>query len=923
MMALHMRRVVGVVVLALCVALFVLATRECRSDQASDAPSAGAHIGSNRSIAKAKLTPGSIAGRVLDQRGGAIASAFVCTDDTALPCARTDANGAFVLAALPPAAYSVSATARTFRPALVELRLGPTEQKTIELRLRGGGVETTGIVTDVNGGPIAGARVWSKDAYGETADDGTFSLWTKPGFIAVIAAAEGYANGSAEAFAPGRVELRLLPEGSIAGIVVDARTREPVADAEVELDRDGAPTRSDQTGAFHATKLVPGRYSLTARSPHGYGQTAASVLVGLGAQTSGIVIEMHPAVQVTGKVLVSSTKQPCPDASVELSNAAKVRSVTLYPDLVANGVLPGDYDVIVRCAGYRPRTYPSLQVADRDVTATWEVDPVSTGSIEGTVRTTAGEPIEELMIVAYTPRYVHAGSAFTDTDGHYKITGLAEGSYALQVGVRNFMEMPEHIDQFSVTAGSTLRRDYTVPDIGRIEGRIVGKDAKPLARANARAERNENEELAEANTTADENGVFVFDRLPPGTYVLTAMSALGVKKARATVSVRAKQTTAVTLTIDERTGSISGTVMDAAGKPVADAFVAVVHESTPARYRLDSLNYRDRSPVVTNSDGSFVIPNLPEGTYTVGASRRGSGETTTLDNVALGSSIKLQLERGGSIRGTVHSWNSTLDELSIDVRERQRGFVRREQLFRTGGAFTLLDLPAGHYTITAGAEGKEAVVEIDLAEGEQKANVSIELAAFVTITGRTVNNLTGAPVAEVAVSAMPVMGFGSRFSMIGDPSGGWKSDAAGRFTLRGVPVGRLVFMCSPRVGPFEDTNVERVVSGAGTIDVGDLPVIVMRTPNDEPRGYLGITFSTNEDDRVASTWQLEVRDLDAAGPAAKAGMRIGDVITSIDGLEMRGWAARNAFAVLGAPPGTKFRFVLARGVTIDVVSAPR
>jgi hypothetical protein len=415
MMVLYMRRVVGVVVLALCV---VLATRECRSDQAGDAPSVRARLGSDRAIAKAKLTPGSIAGRVIDRRGGAIANAFVCTHDRELPCARTDANGAFKLAPLPPDAYAVSATARTFRPELVELKLGPNEQKTIELRLRGGGVEITGTVIDVNGGPIAGARVRAKDAFTETADDGTFSVWTKPGLAAVSAEADGYTRSEyVMAFAPSRVELRLIPEGSIAGIVVDARTREPIADVVVDSDSEAPLARTDETGAFRVIKLVPGRYSLTAKSAHGYGQTAASVLVGLGAQTSGVVIEMHPAVQVAGKVLVSSTKQPCPEASVELSNAAKVRSVRLGPGLVAHGVLPGDYDVIVRCEGYRSRTYPSLHVADRDVTATWEVDVAETASIEGTVRSTEGEPIEDLMLVAASTGRSYR-SAFTDADGH-------------------------------------------------------------------------------------------------------------------------------------------------------------------------------------------------------------------------------------------------------------------------------------------------------------------------------------------------------------------------------------------------------------------------------------------------------------------------------------------------------------------------
>ena len=246
----------------------------------------------------------SIAGTVTDERGTAIAHARVCVDATSpdLPaddvrdptCVATDDRGGYAFDGLLAARYEVTAMARTYRPAVYHpaFALAAGQHKTgIDLVLRAGGVEITGTVSDVGGGPIARAHVRATlgRAWGvavETDDQGTFSLWTDPGDTTVQGNADGYSPDTEPVRAPGTVALFLTPESSLSGTVVDAATREPVAGARVELEP-GLDDLSDAQGHFRIGRLSPGRYLATARTAHGYGQADGSTLVGLGHQVEG------------------------------------------------------------------------------------------------------------------------------------------------------------------------------------------------------------------------------------------------------------------------------------------------------------------------------------------------------------------------------------------------------------------------------------------------------------------------------------------------------------------------------------------------------------------------------------------------------------------------------------------------------------
>src|SRR5262249_33605992 len=149
----------------------------------------------------------SISGVVTDENRAPVPSAIVCADassDTLQAelireprCTHTDSRGAYQLRDLYAAQYAVAAVISPYRPEHAKpFLLADGEPKSgVNLQLKLRGVEVTGVVLDITGGPIARALVrQSTDPAVETDAQGRFSLWTRPGGIELSASADGYAE---------------------------------------------------------------------------------------------------------------------------------------------------------------------------------------------------------------------------------------------------------------------------------------------------------------------------------------------------------------------------------------------------------------------------------------------------------------------------------------------------------------------------------------------------------------------------------------------------------------------------------------------------------------------------------------------------------------------------------------------------------
>jgi len=97
------------------------------------------------------------------------------------------------------------------------------------------------------------------------------------------------------------------------------------------------------------------------------------------------------------------------------------------------------------------------------------------GTISGTVTNDAGAPIGGIFVSAQTQGFSSYGSAFTDADGHYTVSGLASGDYAVDFFDVNSLFLTEYYnnqpdwsraDNIAVTAPDAVTGINAVLSVG-------------------------------------------------------------------------------------------------------------------------------------------------------------------------------------------------------------------------------------------------------------------------------------------------------------------------------------------------------------------------------------------------------------------------------------------------------------------------
>lgn len=977
----------GLVVVGLVVAVVALVRRRDHASAGGGAATATSRPGSGggeRGAPGAKLdprtqAPATIVGVVRVDGGGPLPGALVCATravdddddgDEEPRCATTDAAGAYRLTPLVPGRHTVAASARGHQPRrwrgpppdeddTVTLTAGQRRQH-VDLALTPGGAEVRGVVADVGGGPIADALVTVStgasldDAAIPTRTDveGRFAVWTAQGAVVVAAEAEGYAPGELEASAPVRtLELVLTPESVLAGIVVEAGTGKPVADASVEAGLErvdmGRRSTSDtvRTGAdgrFRLTRLAPGRYKPVATAVHGYGEAAASVLLGLGQRTEELVIELHPAYAVRGRVESErgGTRTPCAEGQVSLSlegshDTAGSDGTDAEGRVVIGGLLPGRYVVHAHCTGHvTPGDDEALVIGDRDVDGqVWRV--TEGGTLRGVVRTSGGAPVVGLDLLARSLAGALDGALRTGRtreDGSYEITGLAAGRHLVDsFGDRRALPTPA--PEATITTGRVTTLDLVLPAAGTIDGVVVEANGRPLVGATVSL-RDDGRWSSDDDARTDEDGRFVMAGVTAGPHRVVTVDGWGTPvpaardAASADVTVADGATTHVRLVVAAREGVITGSVRDERGQAVGDAWIVVRREGEgpgDEDYAVEATRWSwgaVERPVVTDPTGVFTVRGLARGSYTLRAFRKGGGEATRT-HVAVGSAVTLTIAATASVSGTVVRTDGVAIEL-VNVSARDRtGYERSERFFRTGGAFTLRDLPAGTFSLVAEHAGARGSAEVTLAAGQQVTGQVLTLRAGLVVRGRLVDLDSRAPVPGylAQVSARDERSF--TISSV-QPGGKDVADAEGRFELHDAQVGKVQLRLIPPGFPMNGALVEVPLAldeSAGTVDLGDLEVVLGRLAPGQTSGRIGVALSMPPEDQP--TAGVRIDGVLAGSPAAAAGVVAGDVLTTIDGHDVRGPRSRLASPLLAVPPGTKLTLGLARGATVTVTSGPR
>lgn len=939
-----------------------------------------------RRIDPTKQARGSIAGTVKDAAGAGVPKAAVCADywsddlstqQTRDPiCLTADEHGAYMFKDLLAAEYSIDAVAdgfeaATYRPhpedpllrSDTSFPLAAGENRTgIDLVLRKGGVELTGTVSDINGGPIANARVraqnWDSEAAGApitTSDaQGHYKLWTRKGAISVTATADGYADGDEGGYAPGTVDIKLTPESAIAGVVKD-ESGAVVAGASVTISGAAFFSRSssdisDEQGRFRITRLKPGRFKPEATAASGYGMARDSVLLGLGQVVEGVEVVIHSASYVEGTVLIpgGNGKQPCVHASVELEDNAAGKNEWGNGDVHGvvrmRGVRPGHYKVTVQCRGYQKLEVkePLDIVQGKDRTGLqWTV--TDGASLVGTITQKGGAPVVGARVLLQSKK--PSGSMFegntntrTDEFGHYQLRGVTPGAYSMRVASTT-APSPKIPFDVELTLGTVVTKDVVLDLGGTLRATVVDNDGQPVKGVDVQTRAMESVSgmmffFGGGGAPTGADGVVTKEGLAAGTYRVTAQRSWSnrMRKPGSTdddvqgekVVVKAGETSTVRLVVESQRGVITGNVVDSGGDPIVDAYIVAARESdaagASATGAMRDAQWSWDEAVLTDAQGKFAVKELGSGKYTVRAYRKGGGEAYA-EHVAVGATVTLTVKKTGLIEGSVVGKAGPPAEFTVEIADRTTHFSREESFYATNGTFAMRDLPAGNFEVTVTAGSATATEKVSLQDGETKSGIVLKLGETVTVTGIIVDEKTKAPVVGLRMMVSPVNG-GNNMAW-GDTSENRVTDAKGRFTVDNVAVGAVVvwgFSMAPDFGWHGlETRADIPVTAQGTVDLGTYGSMAKRIKPPAVAGDNGLSFQQDEDWRDVTP--LKVARVDPAGPAAKLDIKAGDIIVAADGIDVSGNRRYLFDGIMEAAPGTKIELSLARGTKVTVTLA--
>jgi RNA polymerase sigma factor (sigma-70 family) len=858
------------------IGLLLLGAHLYRKHEPTTKPTAAteAKPGAARSLAVPSDSLAHIIVRVTDGAGPVANAVVRCAPadgDVVIARTASDGNASIELGA---GQWSIAASAEGHEPAATSVAVVAARDDRIELVLAPGGQTLTGIVTDVTGGVIAGARIdaarlqlnteaGSAVAVAFSDQQGRYKLAVGAGEILVAASHPEYAaqtryvdlgaGGAAADFA-------LVPGGAIEGVVRDVQTNQPVAGAAVHAtsnspaaelaEENERVVKADAAGKFRFSGLRPGGYELTAHEGARSSRVAVGVGVGVAEQQTNIVVLVGGTATIRGKV-VDDSGAPAPGVTVSATGGggdSGEATVDAAGAFVLEGLPPGRWALRGTSGSYIADGQAIVQLVKSDVDGI--VVRVRRGlEVRGHV-----EP-RKVCDVALSKdergdAIPHRDSMTTNADGAFHFAPFGSGPAMLVARCPN-----GDSGTLAVTIAAGGGESIIPLEPGAsIEGRVVDMSGKPVAGVMVNAQSAGDATIIEngavvsgfkAMTAA--GGSYAIRGLGAATYQLSVLDTGRPMKPAKTVKVAlsaGQHATGIDVVVERPSGTIAGTVTGPDGAPIADAWVAL-HQTTVdelAALRSDDdlaphrvwatgggTEGRDPPPAMTDARGHFELANLLPGRYQIIAEAQGGKLRGDAADVTTDAQITIQLGGVSSLRGTVHGSHGPTDLFSvvltgpIDARASSGAFTfppptrpPEQSGSFIDGAFVFPRLEPGDYAIAVESTDGTGKANVHVSSGAE-ASVDIPLVANGTVTGRLVDK-AGNPLSGIGVVLIPDQPPGQMQIEIHErpPTSG----PDGRFQVEGAPGIRTLAI----LGNTSTAKRGLSIAAGKTIDVGDLTV---------------------------------------------------------------------------------------------------
>ncbi len=708
-------------------------------------------------------------GQVIDSDGAPVGGANVRVDARPPRTAVSEDDGSFAFDELIERTYHLTASAGDLAGGPVQHALTANSDPAV-IRLREGGVLEVEVV-DANNQPVAGARVSSEglvDRAQTTGADGVARLRGVPsGPSSVRVQADGYAPTTTLAFMPQspgsvvKVRIGLASGAPVSGRVVDADGK-PVAGARVKprSASDWIPfgqedaVETDANGAWRFAAMPAGTFRFNASHPkHAPGGSEPHTLDGK-TEVTGVVIEVGPAATLSGKV-VTADGAPAPYATVRIGPKdwnlwsgwdAGIRQVAadetgafsfggLKPEPIVASAATADATSATTTIDLSAQPHTTGVVLTLDVT----------GVISGVVVDSKGAPVAEASVTAW-PDFMGGeaiedwavrGSLATATDGGgaFAFRGLPAGAYRLRAGrsgggAEMFMLQPGERAQ----VGDTDVR-LVLAGNGGVKGRVELDDGTTPAVFTVRVG------WTTPVPVAQKDGAFTLDDIPAGAYDVTVEGPGFARTSVRDVAIVADEIKDLGTIVVKKGRSVAGRVVDATGRPVANANVVLgkqlFSDGTKLGGGLGGLldAQTGMRRVTADERGDYRVSGVPKGESFIAAEHPDVGRSDAL-RVGPGTDdlrLDLVLRPFGSLQGTVTAAGEPVKSGTVMVSPPGQ---MAPIMVNTGadGRYNVDKLPSGNYAVTAmlmeegmGSRtasgegtveaGKQTVIDIDIEVG--------------------------------------------------------------------------------------------------------------------------------------------------------------------------------------------------------------
>jgi len=629
---------------------------------------------------------GTLAGTVVHAADGKtpIAEAEVSVTGLEGAGVRTDAEGRFSLAAVPPVAVQVQATAAGFRPQTITAAPGPNAQ---QISLRGNAILTGTVLRGDTDQPVAGAEVSVAGMPLQTRTDeqGRYRLAdVRSGPVQIAATAPGLAAlvpHELPADQETDVPITLVGGATLRGRVLNAADHQAVAEATVAVAETRLSTKTNAQGEFTLSGVPVAKVTLRVAA-EGFVPQDREQPLSEGEQTVDDV-GLIPTVPVRGVVVRAVDGQPVAGAMVAIAETRSTAQTDGDGRFAFTGIPPGQIRVGVVAPGFRKQVVPANP---GPATEPLRIQLTGDAVLSGTVmRSDTQQPASGAEVrVEGTPF-----KAQTDAQGRFRLEGVCSGPAQIAASLPGLSaaRAQDLLPEQESTVELLLKGGAT------ITGRVIGApDQRPVAGAVVTVEQTQ---LA---ATCDAEGRFTLADVPASS------AALRVSAGGYAPKSLAQDLAAGTRDLGDiplaPLAAVSGQVVRLLdGRPVADAEVSAVDGQASAR---------------TNAEGAFALSGLPAGPVRLRVAAAGFRPQEVNQELkpgeqALGEPVKL-------------TGDAVVSGATVDAGDRRPVPGAQVEIRVAGKSKSVTSGPDGHFDVGYVPAGETVEVTAQ-AEGYQNAEV--------------------------------------------------------------------------------------------------------------------------------------------------------------------------------------------------------